>query len=223
MKKVLPCIVFLLSLVFISCSDAPAADEVIIKAAEQALDAKGDAFIADTAISRIRFVGRGVGKSHAGSFKLSTGSISVEKNLVTGGSFIINILSMDLEDKGGIYDRKLYPHLMGEDFFEADKYNTAKFEITGIQPYKDSSNSSVVKDSNFLVSGNLTLKEVTHNISFPARIDITDNSLKATSNFVMNRKLWNMNYGSEKSLGNKFISEKVNIRFTLEAGRNLNQ
>ena len=109
---------------------------------------------------------------------------------------------------------------MGEDFFEADKYNTAKFEITGIEPRKEKAASSVVDSANYEVSGNLTLKEVTHNISFPARIDITDSTLKARSNFVMNRKLWKMSYGSQKSLGNKFISEKVNIQLFLEAKPN---
>ena len=220
MKKILFGIIFFPAILFTSCFGPAEGNEVIVREAEQALPAKGVAFVTDTASSNIRFVGRGIGKSHAGSFKLLSGIISAAENKVTGGSFVINIKSMGLEDKGGIYDRKLYPHLMGEDFFEAEKYNTAKFEITGIEEYKDSIKSSTVKNANFLVSGNLTLKEVTRNISFPAHIDINDSMLKASSQFVMNRKLWNMNYGSEKSLGDKFISEKVAIQLQLEAKRN---
>lgn len=200
-----------------ACSDDLKGDEIVMKKAEQASEAKGEAFVADTAVSCIKFVGRGVGKSHAGIFKLSAGTISMANKQITGGFFIINIQSMDLEEKGGVYDRKLYPHLMGEDFFDAENFSTAKFEITGIQPYKDSSRPSVVEGANFYVSGNLTLKETIHNISFPARIDLTDSLLKAASSFVMNRKLWNINYGSDRSLGDKFISEKVNIRLYLEA------
>lgn len=211
---------FLFLLFYTACSEEPRGDEVIVRMTEQPLEAKGDAFVADTAASRIRFVGRGVGKSHAGIFKLSSGSISVAENKITGGSFVINIKSMELEEKGGAYDRKLYPHLMGEDFFEAEKFNTATFEITQIEAYTASSGQSVLDSANFMVSGNLTLKEVPHNISFPARIDFSDSSLKAVSNFVMNRKLWNMNYGSEKSLGDKFINEKVSIQLHLEATRN---
>jgi polyisoprenoid-binding protein YceI len=211
---------FLFLLFYTACSEAPRGDEVIVRMTEQPLAAKGDAFVADTAASRIRFVGRGVGKSHAGIFKLSSGIISVAENKITGGSFVINIKSIELEEKGGVYDRKLYPHLMGEDFFEAERFNTATFDITGVEVYNTTSSQYVVDSANFMVSGNLTLKEVTHNISFPARIDLTDSSLKAASNFVMNRKLWNMNYGSEKSLGDKFINEKVNIQLQLEAKRN---
>jgi polyisoprenoid-binding protein YceI len=131
---------------------------------------------------------------------------------------MINIRSMDLEQKGGMFDSKLRPHLMSGDFLDAEKFGTAKFEITKVEPYTaNASDTSIVEGANFRVSGNLTLKDVTKNITFPARIDLDGNTLKAKGNFDIDRTQWSMNYGNDKTLGDKFISETVNIELNLTA------
>jgi polyisoprenoid-binding protein YceI len=206
------------TLSLVACSDAPKGDNATITDKQQTADASGQSFVVDTATSRLRFTGHGVGKNHPGIFKLSDGTVSVANDQISGGSFVINIKSMELEEKGGMFDDKLRPHLMSGDFFDADKFGTAKFEITKVEPYNtNSSDTSVVKGANFRVSGNLTLKEVTKNITFPARIDLDGNTLKAKGNFDIDRRQWNMNYGNDKTLGDKFISEKVNIELDLQA------
>jgi polyisoprenoid-binding protein YceI len=125
---------------------------------------------------------------------------------------------MDLEQKGGMFDEKLRPHLMSGDFFDAEKFGTAKFEITSVKPYEhNTSDTSIVQGANFSVSGNLTLKGVTKNVTFPAKIDLDGNTLKAKGNFDIDRTQWQMNYGNDKTLGDKFISERVNIELNLEA------
>ena len=68
-----------------------------------------------------------------------------------------------------------------------------------------------------MIRGNLKLKDVTKNISFPARVDLDGNTLKAKSNFDIDRTQWQMNYGNDKTLGDKFISETVNIELDLKA------
>ncbi len=203
-----------------SCSEAPKGDNVTIMEKQQASQAKGQTFIADTAASRIRFTGHGVGKNHPGIFRLSSGNVAIAGNQITGGEFTINIKSMELEEKGGMFDAKLHPHLMSGDFFDANKFGSAKFVITKVEPYKKSGNdTSIVQGANFAISGNLTLKDVTKNITFPARVDLDDNTLKAKGNFDIDRRQWNMNYGNDKTLGDKFISEKVNIELDLQARR----
>ena len=209
-----------LSAAVFSCSDSPKGDNATITDKQQVADGSGTTFQIDTADSRIRFTGHGVGKNHPGVFKLSSGSVSVAGNQVTGGSFVINIKSMDLEQKGGMFDEKLRPHLMSGDFFDANKFSTARFEITKVEPYQASgSDTSIVEGANFSVSGNFTLKDVTKNITFPAKIDLDGNTLKAKGNFDIDRRQWNMNYGNDKTLGDKFISEKVNIELDLEANK----
>lgn len=201
-----------------SCSNTPKGDNAAIGDKEKAATATGQTFTVDTAASRIHFVGNGVGKNHPGKFKLSAGTVSVSGNQVTGGQFLIDIKSMEMEQKEAPIQQKLRPHLLSGDFFDADKFGTAKFEITKVEPYKPGSqDASIVEGANFNVSGNLTLKEDTKNITFPARIDLDGNMLKAKANFNIDRTQWRMNYGNDKTLGDKFISETVNIEMDLQA------
>jgi polyisoprenoid-binding protein YceI len=208
-----------LIVVIASCGGGePKGDNAAIQEKQQAADVQGVQFAVDTTVSRVRFTGYGVGKNHPGKFKVTSGTVAVADNKVTGGSFTIDIRSLDLEQKGGMFDSKLRPHLMSGDFFDAEKFGTAKFEISSVQPYSPGgSDTSVVAGANYTVSGNLTLKDVTKNISFPAKIDLDGNTLKAKSNFIIDRTQWQMRYGNDKTLGDKFIDEKVKIELDLEA------
>jgi polyisoprenoid-binding protein YceI len=209
---------FLITYLFTSCDNAPKGDNATIGDQQQTADASGVQFSVDTADSRVRFTGNGVGKNHKGKFMVSEGNVAIANDQITGGSFVISIKSMDLDEKGGMFDDKLRPHLMSGDFFDAEKFNTAKFEITNVKPYEaNDKDSSVVDGANFTVSGNLTLKDVTKNISFPAKIDLDGNTLKAKADFDIDRTQWQMNYGNDKTLGDKFISETVNIELDLKA------
>jgi polyisoprenoid-binding protein YceI len=205
---------------FSACNKPPKGDEATINDKQQAADASGQVFMIDTAASTIRFTGNGVGKNHPGKFRLSAGQVAVANNQITGGSFTIDIKSMKMEQQGPMFETKLRPHLLSGDFFDADKFGTAKFEITKVEPYQpNSKDTSIVDGANFNVSGNLTIKDVTKNVTFPARIDLDDNELKAKANFDIDRRDWQMNYGNDKTLGDKFISETVNIELNLEADK----
>lgn len=203
-----------------SCADGPKGDEAKVTDEQAPAAASGSSYTADAATSYVRFTGNGVGKAHPGRFKLSDGTLAVENGVVTGGQFTINMNSLDMEEEGEAIDNKLQPHLLSKDFFDAATYGTAKFEITGVAPYKpDDNNTSVVEGANYTVSGNLTLKDVTKNVSFPAKIDVTENSADAKANFDIDRTQWNIVYGNDKKLGDKFISETVNVEVMLKANK----
>jgi polyisoprenoid-binding protein YceI len=211
---------FFTILVLASCDNAPKGDTAVITEEQQAASASGDTYVVDTANSKIRFIGHGVGKNHPGNFRLSSGEVIISNNSVTGGQFNINIRSLDVEQKESMFQNKLKPHLLSGDFFDADNFGTARFEITNVQPYQQNSNdTSIVEGANFTVSGNFTLKNTTKNISFPARIELDGNTLKAAGNFDIDRTQWQMNYGNDKTLGDNFISEKVNIELDLRANK----
>ena len=203
---------------FSACSDAPKGDKATITNEQQASTASGQTFTVDTSASRIRFTGHGVGKNHPGTFRLASGNVAINNNQITGGQFTINIKSMDMEQKETMFQTKLKPHLLSGDFFDAEKFGTAKFEITKVEPYQaNSADTSIVAGANFNVSGNFTLRDVTKNITFPAKIDLDGNTLKAKANFDIDRTQWQMNYGNDKTLKDKFISETVNIELDLQA------
>jgi polyisoprenoid-binding protein YceI len=213
---------FLLSTLFVivSCDNAPQGDTTVITDEKQVTSAAGETFAVDTTNSRIRFIGYGVGKNHPGTFHLSSGQVVVANNTVTGGEFNINIRSLDLEQKESMFQNKLKPHLLSGDFFDADNFSSARFEITNVQTYQPNSNdTSIVDGANFTVSGNFTLRNTTKNISFPAHIELDGSTLKAVGNFDIDRTQWQINYRNDKTLGDKFISEKVNIELDLRANK----
>jgi polyisoprenoid-binding protein YceI len=204
----------------VSCNKAPKGDDASITEKQQARPGEGTEFTVNTTDSKVRFTGHGVGKNHPGNFRLSSGNVKVDNGQVTGGEFVIDIQSLDVEQKEEMFQNKLKPHLLSGDFFDVRKFKEAKFQITRIEPYdRNQQDRSLVDGANYFVSGNLTLKDVTKNIRFPARIELDDNTMKARANFDIDRTDWQMHYGNDKTLGDKFISETVNIELDLEATR----
>lgn len=203
-----------------ACDKAPKGDQAIITDQVLPKTGPGETFIIDTTSSYVRFTGHGVGKNHPGMFKLNYGTVTATDDQVTGGTFIMDITSLDLEQEGEMIDNKLRPHLLSGDFFNAASFGTSQFEITKVEPYKPKDGEkSLVEGANFSISGNLQIKDVTKNITFPARIDLDGDRLEADANFDIDRRQWQMNYGNDKTLGDKFISETVNIELHLEALR----
>ncbi len=203
-----------------SCSNAPSGDKATITEEQKTEAVSGITYQVDTSESNVKFTGNGVGKKHPGNFRVGAGTVAIENNKISGGSFMIMINTLKMDEKGDMFEKKLKPHLLSGDFFDATKFSTAKFEITAVEPYdRSDKDSSVVDGANFNVSGNLTLKDVTRNITFPAKIDLDGNKLKGTADFDIDRTQWKLNYGSDKTLGDKFISPTVNIKLDLVAMR----
>jgi polyisoprenoid-binding protein YceI len=210
---------FSVVLLFTACSDAPKGDQATVTTAkETASQASGETYKVDTIASAVRFIGNGVGKNHPGTFSLATGALAIADNEVKGGEFVIDMASMQVEEQAEMFQTKLKGHLLSPDFFDVEKWGTAKFEITDIKPYSpNGKDSSVVAGANYTVSGNFTLKDTTQNITFPAKVNITSDSVTALANFDIDRTQWGMRYGNDKSLGDKFISETVNVQLNLKA------
>jgi polyisoprenoid-binding protein YceI len=214
-----PCLILIsLSIFLSSCDKTPKGDKATITDAQKAEVEEGQIYAIDTTDSYVKFTGNGVGKNHPGRFKLVSGEVGISGNKITGGKFVIDIKSMKLEQEGAMIHDKLRPHLLSGDFFDANKFGTATFEITKIEPYQpNGQDSSIVDGANFNVSGNLKIKDDTRNITFPTRVELGNNDLTARANFNIDRTQWKINYGSDKTLGDKFISQTVNIEVILWA------
>ena len=77
--------------------------------------------------------------------------------------------------------------------------------------------TDAIKDANFLVSGNLQLKDSTKNISFPAKIAIDGAKLSASADFNIDRTQWGMNYKGPNNPQDWVISKQVNLKVNLTA------
>ena len=199
-----------------SCQSAPKADNANTTDKQQVASTNGNLFTIDTT-STITWVGTKPIGQHTGTFKLDSGAIVISNNMLTGGNFIIDVVSLNSTDMSGDYKAKLDGHLKSADFFEVEKFPTAKFEITKVEAFDSTKTKSLLPGATHLISGNLTLKSNTKNITFPAVVNINDDAIDAKANFNIDRTQWGMSYGNDQSLQDKFIRPEVNIQLDIKA------
>ncbi|GAA4816603.1 YceI family protein [Litoribaculum gwangyangense] len=200
-----------LSTSIISCKDkakeaeTTAAEEVMTVTPELTYNANLDA-------STIEWKGFKPTGSHNGTIALKQGVINTTDGEITGGSFEIDmgsIVNLDIpaEEKG---NADLVGHLKSADFFDVETYPTANFEITSLEEV----------EGNMMLSGNLTLKDATNNITFPVAVAKDGDSLTLISEtFTIDRSKWNVKYGSKSffdNLGDKFINDDIELKVILK-------
>ncbi|MBK5214820.1 MAG: YceI family protein [Flavobacteriaceae bacterium] len=170
-------------------------------------------YTVDSAASQIIWEGSKPTATHHGTIKLSSGTIHLNEGNVEAGNFVIDMNSINDEDLEGDDKANLEAHLKGTvegkegDFFNVKEYPTAKFEMTSIE--------------NNMVKGNLTIKDKTNAIEFPATVSMDGDKMMLKSEaFEVDRTKWNVNYGSKSvfpNLGDKFINDTMKISFSLVA------
>jgi len=163
--------------------------------------------------SSITFTGTKPVGTHTGVFKIQEGQLFADKNTITGGKFVIDMNSLQIQDNDTSYKAKLTGHLLSPDFFDVSKYPQARFEITGCTVLNGDSTAT------HTIQGNLTMKDITKNVSFPAKLTFDDSTVTATANFIIDRTLWGVHYGNDKSLKDKFIYPEVKIALNLKGKR----
>ena len=198
-----------------NASDASGADSVA-----QA-DSNATTYNVDAASSTVTWFGtHAVGTGdHNGTINIKEGSLSLANGNITAGSFVIDMSSIKCTDSlPAEYLTKLHGHLAAEDFFNTAKFPTAKFEITACEAKAEG-------DNTHFISGNLTLRDSTKNISFPAKVTVAD-GVTATAKVVINRLDWGINYDKEnmtlaeaaqKKLKNGVVSKDITLNISLTA------
>ncbi len=150
------------------------------------VEAAAQTYAIDAATSVVKWEGAKVTGKHAGTFGVKGGSLNVKNNEITGGTLELDMTKIVVTDlAAGKGKEKLEGHLSAPDFFDVAKYPTSKFEITGVKKAEGGAANE------YEVSGNLTLREATKNITFKATLEVTDQLVKATAaQFVINRQDW---------------------------------
>ncbi len=143
-------------------------------------------YAVDLADSKIAWKGSKLAYSHNGTIDITAGSVSVDGagNLV-GGEFTIDMSTIkDLDIEDAEKNAKLVGHLSSADFFEVEAHPTATFTITNVDA------------GTGMVSGNLNLKGKTHQITFPAKVNVSDSGVTANALFSIDRTKWGVNFNS---------------------------
>lgn len=157
------------------------------------------------------------GGEHFGTIALEAGEIKLAGDKLVAGHVVVKMNSILVKDLEGEMADKLKGHLESADFFEAEAYPTAKFELTNL-------NEGVELATITELTGNLTLKDVTKNITIPVEEVTADAAtgsyLIKSKPFVINRADWNVKYGSKTffdNLADNFIEDNIELQFVLVA------
>jgi polyisoprenoid-binding protein YceI len=161
----------------------------------------------DTKKSSINWVGKKVTGQHSGTINFSEGTIIVNGKSIRGGSFTVDMTSINTTDlEAGKGKEKLDGHLKADDFFGVEKYKTAKLEIKLI-----SDNG----DGTFNVTANLTIKDQTNPINFVLK---SNGKNTASASLKVDRTKYGIKYGSGsffEGLGDKAISDEFELNVNL--------
>ncbi len=126
--------------------------------------------------------------SHDGTVNVKSGVVALKNNQLVGGTFVLDMTSINSTDLQGEYQQKLNGHLKTGDFFEVEKFPTATFKITSVK--KGANGKSTV-------SGTLTAKGKTNAVSFPATITVSNGTVSLVSDkFTIDRQKWDIAYKS---------------------------
>ncbi len=204
-------------LLMAACQNAPQADQAQTTRQQETATATGDTLDIDITGSSIGWVGTKTGGQHNGTFKLSEGMLTVADGNITSGSFNIDIASLQVLDLTGDDKGKLEGHLKSGDFFQADSFPTAKFEITSVAPFDAAAATSKLAGATHTISGNLTLRGQTNNVSFPAIVKVEGNSVTAVADFNIDRTNWGLSYKGPNNPADWFIAKEVNLKLDVKA------
>lgn len=128
--------------------------------------------------------------SHYGNLNVQSGNVVLKGSQIVGGTFSLDMNSINATDLTGDRQTRLNNHLKNGDFFETDKFPTASYKITSVKRNKD-------KNFPYLVHGNLTAKNKTNPVSFPAKISLSNGTLSIISDkFSFDRQKFGISYAS---------------------------
>lgn len=207
------------AITMVSCQTAPEADNAIATEQQVATATAGETFTIDAAGSKIGWIGTKTGGQHIGSFLLSDGKFTVTDGNLAGGSFTIDVTSLAVNDLTGDDKAKLEGHLKSGDFFLVDSFPTATFEITGVTPFDAATGTSKLTGATHTISGNLTLRGETKNVSFPAIVKIDGTSVSAVADFNIDRTNWGLSYKGPNNPADWFIAKEVNLKLDVKANK----
>jgi polyisoprenoid-binding protein YceI len=165
----------------------------------------------DVAHSRLGFVARHAMVTKVrGAFNDFAGSavIDGENPAASSATVTIQVASVDTrnEQRDG--------HLRTNDFLDAENYPTITFASTSI---------SHEGGNDFVVTGDLTIKDVTKSVSIPlefqgsAKDPFGNDRIGFEGSVVINRKDWGVTWNAALETGGVLVSDKITLEFEISA------
>ncbi len=208
MNKLL--LIFIIPVLISSCTGkhkSNVQEANIGKAQKEQNSLQKDSLQVDLSNSTIHWKGTkmgGAGK-HEGQIQLQNGYFLTDLTKIVGGKFTMDMNSIqvtDIPEHEPVPRKRFNDHMKSEDFFNVKRYPTSEFSITEIE--------NLTNDS-ILISGNLTIKDITKSIKFKA----ISREKEFSTKFTFDRFEWNIAYEgnwADKTLVDKDIELSIKLK-----------
>lgn len=155
----------------------------------------------------------------SGIVLIQEGSITVEEGAITSAEVVFDMTTIEAVDTSAeeASPSRLTTHLRSEDWFEVEVYPEARVEVTNVEQ---------VSGTSYDVTADLTLRNTTESITFPAEIYMnTAGNLVVEADVEVDRTRFGINYGSgsffddlgERVIDNTFRTSIMLIAEPVEA------
>ena len=147
-----------------------------------------------------------------GTIRVKDGIVVIKDGVAKDGIFTIDMTSIAAVSTGkGSGETMLTEHLKSEDFLDVENYPNVIFSFKKITETETPTIYNVV--------GDLTIKNKTNEITFPATIgEDEDGFVRVRASLELDRTLWNVRYGSGKffdNLGDNMIEDMFGLKLDL--------
>jgi polyisoprenoid-binding protein YceI len=162
--------------------------------------------------SLVNWTGRKVTGAHNGTIAVKEGNLIFKDGALTEGRFVIDtrsIIILDVTDPAT--NAQFAGHLASDDFFSSEQYPEAVFQTTSI---------ALRSADAYRITGNLTIKGITHPATFDARIKVSGPVVRATGEITIDRTLYGIKFRSGnffKDLGDTLIYNEFDLNVSLIA------
>lgn len=170
---------------------------------------KEDVYTVDIANSSIGWSAKKVGGGHTGTVKITEGSLVYNGKSLQKGVFLMDMSSITSDNA------RVTTHLKSPDFFSAEKNPSSKFEITKV---------SAAGKERVSITGNLTIKGITHPLTFPATVKQGKDVVVAVASGIrVDRTKYDIKFRSKTffgDIGDKAIDDEFELNINLTAKKN---
>ena len=164
----------------------------------------------DAEKSTVKWKGSKITEGHEGFIQIQKGVLMIEHGTLVGGQISIDMNSIENKDiESPKYKAMLENHLKSDDFFNVGKFPLATITIT-----------KAIKGTeyNYKIIADLTIKGITHSVTFDAEVNIKKVEFFATAKIKIDRTKWDIVYNSGnffKDLGDKLILDEIELDISL--------
>lgn len=166
----------------------------------------------DKSNSKVKWNGKKVTGEHYGTIDLKSGNLEVADNKIKSGTFQMDMTTIVNEDiSNESMNDRLVGHLKSDDFFSVDKHPVSTLVLKEVKHKSGNMHS---------FTGDLTIKGITHPVSFDAEVNVTGSKLNAKGKIEVDRTLYDIKFRSGKffsDLGDNLIYDTFTLEFNVVA------